>query len=78
MVRNISEIDKWARICIGLGIVGLGLYYNSLLGLLGLIFIVVGLANWCPLYAIFNYSTYKKTPAKTITSKKAKPKKKKK
>ena len=68
MEQNMSGIDKKARIVIGLGIIALGLYYKSWLGLIGFIPIIIAYINWCPIYAFFGYSTNKK--AKAVEAKK--------
>jgi len=75
MKHNMSKIDKLARIVIGIGILALGLYYKSWLGLLGFIPIIISLYGWCPIYTLFNYSTLKKEKEIPKAKKKAKKRK---
>ncbi len=60
MKKNIGNIDTIVRIVIGLGIGAAGLYYNSWLGLLGLIPILTAAFGFCGLYALLGISTCKK------------------
>lgn len=54
---NIGGIDKGVRVLASVAALGLGYYYQSYLGLLGLIPLVTISINWCPLYAPFGIST---------------------
>lgn len=75
MNKNMSNIDKYARSIIGLGIIGLGIYYQNWLGLIGLVPIAISLYGSCPIYSLINFSTLKK--AKTESKASAKVAKKK-
>ena len=59
MNPNVGSADKAIRFILGLGIIGAGIYYNSWLGLIGLIPIITASISWCPLYAPFGLSTKK-------------------
>ena len=61
MQRNEHTIDRIVRVALGLVILVVGLAAGSWLGLIGLIPLVTGLVGWCPLYAIFGFSTYHHT-----------------
>lgn len=63
MKKNIGTVDKWIRIILGIAVLSLLFLVDGNLkwiGLLGLVFIVTGLINFCPLYLPFNLSTIKK------------------
>ncbi len=49
MKQNIKHVGRIARILVGVVILGIGWYYQSWLGLLGLIPILEGLFGWCVL-----------------------------
>jgi len=62
MKKNVGQLDRIIRIVIGLAVLSLffildgGLRYISLLGI---VFIITGLINFCPLYLPFGISTRK-------------------
>ena len=57
MKANVGSIDRAIRLILGLITLGLGWYFQSWFGLLGVVFIATGLMNYCPLYAIFGIKT---------------------
>lgn len=57
MTRNESNTDRTIRLVLAIVIFALGLYFQSWLGLIGLIPLVTGLVGWCPIYAVFGLST---------------------
>ena len=59
MKHNVGKADRIIRIIIGLAIGAAGFYFNSWLGLIGIIPIFTGAINWCPLYAPFKINTNK-------------------
>ncbi|RMD48485.1 MAG: DUF2892 domain-containing protein [Ignavibacteria bacterium] len=59
MNKNIGSVDRIIRYVVGVAALGLGYYYNSYWGLLGLIPILTATINFCPLYAPFKISTRK-------------------
>lgn len=61
MKKNVGSADRIIRIILGLAIGGVGFYYQSWWGLLGLVPIFTALINFCPLYAPFNINTGKKS-----------------
>lgn len=62
MKRNVGTVDKWIRIVGGIIILSLVVFIPNgfrWLGLLGLIPLITGIINFCPLYALLGLSTYK-------------------
>lgn len=59
MKANVGNIDKIIRIVIGLVIIIWGIAAGSWWGLIGLIPLITGVINWCPLYALLGLSTKK-------------------
>lgn len=57
---NVGTGDKILRIIIGLAIGGLGIYFQSWWGLIGLIPILTAIFGFCPLYSIIKVNTCKK------------------
>lgn len=57
---NVGTPDKILRIIIGLAIGGLGIYFQSWWGLIGLIPILTAIFGFCPLYSIIKVNTCKK------------------
>ncbi len=57
MKSNVGKTDKIIRLVLGLAIGGVGIYYQSWLGLIAIIPIFTALVNWCPLYVPFKIST---------------------
>ena len=57
MKRNIGSVDKAIRVIAGLAIIGLGLYYKSWLGLIGIVPLTTSLMGWCPPYALLGINT---------------------
>lgn len=54
---NMGGIDKGVRVIAAAAALGLGYYYQSYWGLIGLIPLTTIIINWCPLYAPFGIST---------------------
>lgn len=62
MKKNVGVIDKTLRIIVGLVIIGVGLNYQSWWGAIGLVPLVTGLVNWCPLYRLLGVNTCRTAP----------------
>jgi len=62
MKTNIGSVDRIIRVLIGLAILGAGLAYHSLWGLIGLVPLLTAVVRFCPAYLPFGLSTYS-TPA---------------
>jgi hypothetical protein len=63
MKKNVGTVDKWIRIVLGLALLSLVFILEGglrWLGLIGLVFIVTGFINFCPLYLLFGINTNKK------------------
>lgn len=59
MKQNVGNTDRLLRIVAGLVVLGLGLYFQSWLGLIGLVFVATGVIRFCPAYLPFGISTKK-------------------
>lgn len=59
MKANVGGIDKILRIAAGIVVIAVGLYFKSWWGAVGLIPLLTGLINWCPLYVPLKWSTKK-------------------
>jgi len=60
MKCNVGSTDRILRIIVGLAILALGFFFDSWLGLIGIVPLATGIFRWCPLYIPFNLSTLKK------------------
>lgn len=60
MKANVGSTERTLRIVAGLIIIGLGVYYQSLWGVIGLIPLLTGLFRFCPLYTMFGINTCKR------------------
>ncbi len=60
MECNVGTTDKILRVVIGLGIISTGMFFNSWLGLIGVIPIVTALFGKCLLYYPFGITTCRK------------------
>ncbi len=59
MTKNVGNIDRAIRIIVGVVIVGLGFFYESWWGIIGIIPIITGSIGWCPAYIPFKINTNK-------------------
>ena len=57
MKRNVGSSDRIVRIILGLGIVAAGLYYQSWIGVVGIVPLATAIVGWCPAYLPFGIST---------------------
>ena len=57
MTANIGTVDRVVRIVVGLVILGLGVYFKSWWGLVGLLPIATALVRFCPAYTLFGVNT---------------------
>ena len=65
MTKNVGAIDRGLRIVTGLSIGGLGIYFQSWWGFIGVIPITTGLIRWCPAYLPFGIKTCRSEPKQT-------------
>jgi len=57
---NVAQADRWIRIVLGLGLLSLLFILDGgtrYIGLVGLIPLITGAVGFCPLYALFGFST---------------------
>lgn len=59
-MSNVGNIDRMARVFLGFAALGVGYYYGSYWGLVGLIPLGTGLLGACPAYSIFGVSSCKR------------------
>ncbi|MFN3604872.1 MAG: DUF2892 domain-containing protein [Leptonema sp. (in: bacteria)] len=59
MKQNVGKVDRIIRILIGLVMIGVGIFYQSWWGAIGIIPIITGGLGWCPAYLPFNINTNK-------------------
>lgn len=57
MKKNVGKSDKGIRVAIGLVIAGLGIYFQSWLGLLAILPIATAIFSFCGLYTFLGIST---------------------
>ena len=57
MKMNIGSTDRMLRIIAGVIIIGVGVYYQSWWGMVGLVPLLTGLFRFCPLYKMLGINT---------------------
>jgi hypothetical protein len=57
MTTNVGGFDRIFRLLAGLAIIGVGVYYRSWWGLIGLVPVFTALVRFCPAYLPFGLST---------------------
>jgi hypothetical protein len=60
MTRNLGEIDRLARVVVGLALLSMLMFVGSgwkWLGLIGLVPLFTALVGWCPAYSILSVKT---------------------
>ncbi len=57
MKHNMGSADRVIRIVAGVAVIGAGVYYQSLLGVIGVVFIATALMRFCPPYALLGINT---------------------
>lgn len=60
MKINVGNADRIIRFILGAVILVLGFYFKSWWGLVGIVPIITGLLNFCPVYSLIGVSTKKK------------------
>ena len=63
MIQNVGNAERVVRVLAGLAICGAGVYFQSWLGLIGLVPIATGATGYCPPYQLLGISTCKAPPA---------------
>jgi hypothetical protein len=59
MTNNVGTLDRGIRLVIGVAIIGLGIFYQSWWGAIGIVPLLTAGIGWCPPYAILGISTCK-------------------
>lgn len=62
MQCNVGTADRTVRFIAGLAIIGLGVYFQSWWGAVGLIPLATATLRWCPLYIPLGFSSCKTKP----------------
>jgi hypothetical protein len=65
MKTNVGQTERAIRVVVGVVILGVGMFYQSWWGAIGLIPLATGLTGWCPPYALLGISTCKTAAAKS-------------
>ena len=63
MKQNVGNTDRWIRIVLGIVLLSLIVFLDGgirWIGLIGLIPLITGLINFCPIYALFGLNTKSK------------------
>lgn len=59
MKANVGSMDQYIRYVIGMVLLILGVVYESIWGLIGVLPIMTALMAWCPPYALLGLKTNK-------------------
>jgi hypothetical protein len=62
MKQNVGNVDRWIRIVLGVALLSLLVFLNGpirWIGLIGLVPLVTGIINFCPIYTLLGISTKK-------------------
>ena len=59
MRKNVGSVDRLLRLILGVVIIVWGVYDESWWGLIGVVPLMTGFMNWCPIYIPFKISTIK-------------------
>lgn len=57
MTRNVGGGDRVARLLVGAAIIGVGIYFGSWWGVVGVVPILTAAIGWCPAYLPFGISS---------------------
>lgn len=57
MGKNVGKIDRSVRILFGFAIIGTGFVFQGWWGAIGLVPLVTGFINWCPVYSMLRINT---------------------
>lgn len=60
MKHNVGGVDRVARLVVGLGIIGWGIYEQNWWGAIGILPLLTAVIAWCPAYFPMGISTGKK------------------
>lgn len=57
MKMNVGSTERMLRVIAGIIIIGVGVYYQSWWGVIGVVPLLTGLFRFCPLYSILGVNT---------------------
>ena len=57
MKMNVGSTERVLRVIAGIIIIGVGVYYQSWWGVIGVVPLLTGLFRFCPLYSILGVNT---------------------
>lgn len=57
MKINVGSSERMLRVIAGIIIIGVGVYYQSWWGVIGVVPLLTGLFRFCPLYSILGMNT---------------------
>jgi hypothetical protein len=60
MKKNVGNFDKAIRIILGLSLIGFAVISQNWWGLIGIIPLLTGIMNYCPIYGLIKVSTVQK------------------
>jgi len=60
MKSNVGGTDRIIRVILGVGIIAIGIYFKSWLGVIGVVPILTAAVGWCPAYIPFGISSCQK------------------
>lgn len=60
MKTNVGNTDRLLRIIAGVVVLGLGLYFQSWWGIIGLVLLLTGVFRFCALYTMLGMNTCKR------------------
>ncbi len=60
MKCNVGKTDRIIRMIAGIAIIGVGVYFKSWWGAIGIIPLVTATLKWCPIYLPLSISTISK------------------
>ncbi len=60
MKPNVGGTDRIIRVILGVGIIAIGIYFKSWLGVIGVVPILTAAMGWCPAYIPFGISSCQK------------------
>lgn len=60
-MKNVGGMDRILRIVLGIILLGLGFYFKSWWGLIGLVPLLTAIVGFCPLYVPLKKSTAEKS-----------------
>ena len=66
MKINVGSTERMLRIIAGIIIIGIGVYYQSWWGVIGVVPLLTGLFRFCPLYSMLGMNTCRRELASLI------------